>query len=210
VKRGDLRDLRTIVHDSTLLALSFSSLLISAVGAIILFMMLPFLEEFYGLSLAEAGGLSMLVGAVAAAGFVFSGFMIGKWTGLRKRLILAFLLADSVFLVSAPFILIQSLWVLIVALAVEGFVLGVLFPAFLVLTADYCPEEEVGTELGAFQGITSAGYVVGYFLAGILWDVGSVMGGASGGLLFCMLASVPLAFIPIPLIIYKTRETKTQ
>ena len=95
-----------------------------------------------------------------------------------------------------------------VTLPIQGFILGILFPAFLVLVADYSPKREAGTELGAFNSISYLGYTVGDLLAGYLWDTGSKANGAFGGLSFTLWGCAAFAFIPIPLIIYKIQERK--
>jgi len=95
-----------------------------------------------------------------------------------------------------------------VTLPIQGLILGVLFPAFLVLMADYSPKRETGTELGAFQSISTLGFFAGDILGGYLWDTGYAGYGTFGGLSFSLWACAALAFIPIPLIMYKIKEKR--
>jgi MFS family permease len=199
-KSGGLRSFRSIVRDAPLLILSVSSLMVYAIGAMMEFMIMPFLRIYYGLSLAEVGGLIMLMGGFTAIGFISTGFLLDKWVGMRKRVVVSFLAFCGIFLLVAPFMLARSLLILMVTLPIQGFILGVLFPAFLVLITDYSPKREVGTELGAFNSISTLGFTVGNILAGYLWDTGYEAYGAFGGLFFSLWGCAAFAFIPIPLI----------
>lgn len=207
-KGGGLRGFREIIRDAPLFILSFSSLLVYAIGAIMMFIMVPFLEIHYNLSLTEVATIIMIMGGFTGVGFILSGFFMDKWVGMRKRLVVLFLAFCGIFLALGPFILPFSISILMAILPIQGFILGVLFPAFLVLMADYAPKGEAGTELGTFQAISTLGFVLGNSLAGYLWDTGFVVQETFGGLSFSLWACAALAFIPIPLIMFKIQERK--
>jgi len=207
-KGGSLRGFREIIRDAPLMILSFSRLLVYAIGAILNFVIVPFLEIHYNLSLTEVASIIMAMGGFTGIGFILSGFLMDKWVGMRKRWVVIFLAFCGIFLVIGPFILSLSMLILMVTLPLQGFILGILFPAFLVLMADYAPKGEVGTELGVFQSISVLGFVLGNSLAGYLWDTGFAVNETFGGLLFSFWACAAFAFIPIPLIMYKIRERK--
>jgi len=210
---GGFRGFREIVSDAPLLILSFSSLIIYAIGAGMNLVIVPFLENRYGLSETAVGGLIMIMGVFTGIGFILAGFLMDKWVGMRKRLVVSFLAFCGIFLIVAPFVLTLDMLTLMVTLPIQGLTLGFLFPAFLVLIADYSPKGETGTELGTFQSISTLGFFIGDILAGFLWDTGfggygTVSARTFKGLSFSLWAFAALAFIPIPLIMYKIKERR--